>query len=72
MFVFSMGSGVGKYLGQTLNEKNPLRRDTVLIPAFSWTILRFVTDNRTRLLFWLDAYNADPSVNSWPVGLPLP
>ncbi|KAH8093091.1 multicopper oxidase 2A [Cristinia sonorae] len=42
---YIMGSGAGRYIGQKLNEVNPLRRDTILIPAFSWTILRFVTDN---------------------------
>ncbi|TCD62838.1 hypothetical protein EIP91_006351 [Steccherinum ochraceum] len=42
---YIMGSGRGRYIGQGLNEVNPLRRDTVLIPAYSWTVLRFVTDN---------------------------
>lgn len=42
---YIMGMGAGRYIGQGLNEVNPLRRDTVLIPAYSWTILRFVTDN---------------------------
>lgn len=41
-----MGSGAGRYTGQELNATSPLRRDTVLIPAFSWMVLRFVTDNR--------------------------
>ncbi|KAI0269650.1 hypothetical protein BGY98DRAFT_937730 [Russula aff. rugulosa BPL654] len=40
-----MGSGAGRYSGQELNATSPLRRDTVLIPAYSWTVLRFVTDN---------------------------
>ncbi|THH20196.1 hypothetical protein EW146_g1116 [Bondarzewia mesenterica] len=40
-----MGSGEGRYIGQALNNTNPLRRDTVLIPAYSWLVLRFVTDN---------------------------
>jgi hypothetical protein len=42
----SMGSGDGRFIGQPLNNTNPLRRDTVLIPAYSWLVLRFVTDNR--------------------------
>ena len=41
-----MGSGAGRYIGQELNAASPLRRDTVLIPAYSWVVLRFVTDNR--------------------------
>ncbi|KAF8589084.1 multicopper oxidase [Ramaria rubella] len=40
-----MGSGLGRYTGQAVNNTNPLRRDTVLIPAYSWMVLRFVTDN---------------------------
>ena len=41
-----MGTGAGRYNGQELNTTSPLRRDTVLIPAYSWVVLRFVTDNR--------------------------
>jgi len=41
-----MGEGAGRYSGQELNATSPLRRDTILIPANSWVILRFVTDNR--------------------------
>jgi hypothetical protein len=41
-----MGLGEGRYSGQELNATSPLRRDTVLIPAYSWVVLRFVTDNR--------------------------
>ncbi|KAI0039225.1 multicopper oxidase [Auriscalpium vulgare] len=40
-----MGAGAGRYIGQSLNVTNPLRRDTILIPAYSWMVLRFVTDN---------------------------
>jgi len=40
-----MGSGEGRFTGQPLNNTNPLRRDTVLIPAYTWVVLRFVTDN---------------------------
>lgn len=29
-----------------LGLREHARRDTVLIPAYSWTVLRFVTDNR--------------------------
>jgi Multicopper oxidase len=46
-----MGSGAGRYNGQELNATSPLQRDTVLIPAYSWTVLRFVTDNRERPSF---------------------
>lgn len=40
-----MGSGAGRYIGQELNNTNPLRRDTILIPAYSYMVLRYVTDN---------------------------
>jgi hypothetical protein len=43
-----MGSGAGRYTGQELNATSPLQRDTVLIPAYSWVVLRFVSDNRER------------------------
>jgi len=46
-----MGEGAGRYSGQELNATSPLRRDTILIPAYSWMVLRFVTDNRERSLF---------------------
>ncbi|ORY66655.1 Cupredoxin [Leucosporidium creatinivorum] len=45
MKVFVMGNGAGRYQGQALNSNNPLRRDTVLLPAYTWTVLRFVADN---------------------------
>jgi FtsP/CotA-like multicopper oxidase with cupredoxin domain len=41
-----MGEGEGRYTGQKLDATSPLRRDTILIPAYSWMVLRFVTDNR--------------------------
>jgi hypothetical protein len=41
-----MGTGAGRYVGQAVDNTNPLRRDTVVIPAYSYLILRFVTDNR--------------------------
>ncbi|KAF8524707.1 multicopper oxidase 2A [Hysterangium stoloniferum] len=40
-----MGTGAGRYVGQAIDDPNPLRRDTVLIPAYSYMVLRFVTDN---------------------------
>ncbi|KZT51910.1 multicopper oxidase [Calocera cornea HHB12733] len=40
-----MGTGDGRYQGQSFNLTNPMRRDTTLIPAYSWVALRFVTDN---------------------------
>jgi hypothetical protein len=43
---FRMGTGGGRYIGQALNNTNPLRRDTILIPAYSYMVLRFVVDNR--------------------------
>ena len=42
----SMGTATGRYIGQPLNEVNPIRRDTFLIPAYNWMIIRFTTDNR--------------------------
>ena len=45
-----MGRGAGRYGGQELNATSPLRRDTILIPAYSWVVLRFVTDNRENCL----------------------
>jgi hypothetical protein len=45
-----MGTGAGRYTGQQLNATAPLQRDTVLIPAYSWMVLRFITDNRKPLL----------------------
>ena len=41
-----MGTGAGRYTGQELNTTSPLRRDTIVIPAYSWLVLRFITDNR--------------------------
>lgn len=41
-----MGTGAGRYTGQELNATSPLRRDTILIPAYNWIVLRFITDNR--------------------------
>jgi Multicopper oxidase len=45
-----MGSGSGRYTGQELNTTSPLARDTILIPAYSWMVLRFITDNREHSL----------------------
>ncbi|KAL4246950.1 multicopper oxidase family protein [Abortiporus biennis] len=42
---YIMGTAPGRYVGQALNTKNPLRRDTMVIPAYNWMVLRFVTDN---------------------------
>jgi len=42
---FIVGQGVGSYTGQTLNVDNPMRRDTISLPAFSWIALRFTADN---------------------------
>ncbi len=69
-----MGSGAGRYTGQELNATSPLRRDTVLIPAFSWTVLRFVTDNREHASFiWnYDRLIHSSLIKSGCLGVPLP
>ncbi len=73
-----MGSGAGRYNGQELNATSPLRRDTVLIPAFSWMVLRFVTDNRERPSFtWnlcdvIDSLMHSLLTESGCMGVPLP
>ena len=36
----SMGTAAGRYIGQPLNEVNPVRRDTFLIPAYNWMIIQ--------------------------------
>ncbi|KAM0753984.1 hypothetical protein T439DRAFT_169004 [Meredithblackwellia eburnea MCA 4105] len=43
--VYVMATGAGRYQGQALNPINPLRRDTILFPAYTWTVIRFVADN---------------------------
>ncbi|OBZ76092.1 Acid phosphatase [Grifola frondosa] len=40
-----MGSGAGRYQNQTLQNTNPMMRDTLVLPAYTWTVLRFVADN---------------------------
>jgi iron transport multicopper oxidase len=41
-----LGTGDGNYQGQAnLTQTNPMRRDTFVIPAYSWGAVRFVTDN---------------------------
>ena len=70
-----MGSGAGRYNGQELNATSPLRRDTVLIPAFSWMVLRFVSDNRERIIY-LELYdvigsNMSSLTESGCMGVPL-
>ncbi|KAH9927903.1 Cupredoxin [Epithele typhae] len=40
-----MGSGAGRFQNQTLTDKTPMLRDTLVIPAYTWTVLRFVGDN---------------------------
>lgn len=57
-----MGTGAGRYIGQTLNNTNPLRRDTVLIPAYSYLVLRFVTDNREYIVSFPFPYLAMTNV----------
>ena len=47
-----MGTSAGRYTGQALNATAPLQRDTVLIPAYSWIVLRFITDNRKPLFLF--------------------
>ncbi|KAL8291388.1 hypothetical protein RQP46_002366 [Phenoliferia psychrophenolica] len=43
--MYVMGTGAGRYQGQALDTVNPLRRDTILFKAYSWTVFRFVADN---------------------------
>ena len=59
-----MGADVGRYQGQTLNSTNPLRRDTMLIPAYSYMVLRFVTDNRTSVSIAYPAACARSNIHS--------
>ncbi|KAH9934150.1 multicopper oxidase-domain-containing protein [Fomitopsis serialis] len=40
-----MDGGDGRWQGQTPNNTTPMLRDTVVIPAYTWMILRFVADN---------------------------
>ncbi|TDL26288.1 multicopper oxidase 2A [Rickenella mellea] len=40
-----VGEGAGTYTNQKLNSNNPLSRDTIIIPASSWVVLRFIGDN---------------------------
>ncbi|KAI0325354.1 hypothetical protein GY45DRAFT_1261010 [Cubamyces sp. BRFM 1775] len=40
-----VGSGAGRYQNQPLDNKAPMLRDTLVIPAYTYTILRFVADN---------------------------
>ncbi|KZT43398.1 hypothetical protein SISSUDRAFT_978652 [Sistotremastrum suecicum HHB10207 ss-3] len=40
-----VGAGAGRYTGQPLNSTNPMSRDVILIPAYTYVVLRFVTDN---------------------------
>ncbi|KAI8598138.1 multi-copper oxidase laccase-like protein [Dissophora ornata] len=44
---YVLGIGHGSYMAgrSILNNTNPLRRDTVTIPPFGYTVLRFVNDN---------------------------
>ncbi|KAF9579666.1 hypothetical protein BGW38_003980 [Lunasporangiospora selenospora] len=45
-YVLAIGSGGYMFdLSPPLQTKNPLRRDTVTIPAFGHAVIRFVTDN---------------------------
>ncbi|KZT65204.1 multicopper oxidase [Daedalea quercina L-15889] len=40
-----MDGGAGRWQGETPNNTAPMLRDTVVIPAYNWMILRFVADN---------------------------
>jgi FtsP/CotA-like multicopper oxidase with cupredoxin domain len=43
---FLVGAGSGQYDGQPLGGgANPMRRDTVLVPAYHWAALRVVLDH---------------------------
>ena len=75
-----MGSGSGNSTGQALNPPSPLRRDTVLIPANSWLVLRFITDNREQsFLSWNYVMHSThvlapvlATIQSGLMGVPLP
>jgi len=70
-----MGSGTGNNTEQALNNvPSPLRRDTVLIPANSWLVLRFITDNPGLWAFhchisWHMAAGLLMQINSQPTAL---
>lgn len=46
---YLLGTGAGNYLpsvsSSTLETQNPMRRDVFVVPAYSWGVVRFVTDN---------------------------
>jgi hypothetical protein len=69
-----MGTNVGRYQNETLDTTNPLRRDTILIPAYSYTVLRFITDNRTLFLIYFSLFYFNLSIfgltlRAFPAGL---
>jgi FtsP/CotA-like multicopper oxidase with cupredoxin domain len=42
---FLVGTGAGQYHGQALGGANPMRRDTFLVPAYTWGAFRVVLDH---------------------------
>lgn len=40
-----IATGPGRYIGQSLDNPDAFRRDTFLVPAWSYYVIRFVTDN---------------------------
>ncbi|TFK81611.1 multicopper oxidase [Polyporus arcularius HHB13444] len=40
-----MQSGVGRYQGESVDNEHPMQRDTLVIPAYTHVVLRFVGDN---------------------------
>ncbi|KIJ37210.1 multicopper oxidase [Sphaerobolus stellatus SS14] len=40
-----IGSGPGTYVNQQFNPTNPMHRDTIFIPANSFVVLQFITNN---------------------------
>ncbi|KAF9344396.1 hypothetical protein BGX26_004422 [Mortierella sp. AD094] len=44
---YVLGTGAGRYMPgrSTINATNPLRRDTVTLQTYGYTVLRFVNDN---------------------------
>lgn len=46
-----VGTGAGLYAGQALNSTNPMRRDTTLVPAYSWLAVRVIADNPGNWMF---------------------
>ena len=60
-----MAVGIGGYTDQALNNTDPLQRDTVLIPANSFVVLRFITDNREYFVLLLAVILLSNTAGLW-------